>query len=130
MTTKRWIPGFALVTAVSAAACGGAAGGPQLAELEVFVVDAAGNRTESHCTVVPVLRGGRALDDIHVKGEFSMHVDASPDIVELTFSEVDDAEDLRREIDVDELKMGYSEELDVTTDANRRFLVFLNSRCQ
>jgi hypothetical protein len=126
----RGIPSLALLAASWTAACGGAAGGPQLAELESFVVDAAGNRTEPHCTVVPVLRGGRAVDDIHVKGEFSMRVDASPDLVVLTFGEVADPEDLRREIEADELKTGYAEELDVTTVANRRFIVFLNSRCQ
>lgn len=123
---------FAAVATLSGilTACGGAAGGPQLAELEVFVLDGAGNRTDRHCTELPVLMGGRARDEIDVAGEFTMVVDGTPDLVSLTFLDVKHAADLRRDLSVDELKTGYAEELDVTTAEDRRFVVFLNSRCQ
>jgi hypothetical protein len=132
MTIPASVRAIVLIAPVGclSAACSDAAGGPRLAELEMFVVDGAGHRTESHCTVVPVLPGGKALDDVDVAGEFSMHVDATPQVVLLTFSDVEEPGELRRELDVDELRAGYTEQLDVTTEAQRRFLVFLNSRCQ
>lgn len=123
----RWALGPTLVVL---SACGGKPGGPQLAELEVFAIDGAGHVSDRHCTEMPVLRGGRARDEIDVAGEFSLIVDATPQWVTLSFFEVENAEKLDRELLVEELREGYSEELDVTTTADRRFLVHLNSRCQ
>lgn len=123
---SRW----ALAAALLAAGCGDdSAGGPAPAELQTSVEDLAGHRTNAHCTVLPVLLGGRVRAEIDVDGEFSMLIDGNKDLVLLSFEGVRDRADRELAIDAQMLRSGYSKRLEVTTANDRRFFVELASGC-
>lgn len=129
MSEPRWRR-WALTLALLAAGCGGeSAGGATLAELQTSVADSSGHTTNSYCTVLPVLLGGRVRAEIDVAGEFSMLVEGNNDRVLVTFEGVQDAPDLELAIDAETLRSVYTESLEVTTTRDRRFTVQLSSRC-
>lgn len=121
---ERWV----LAATLFCAGCGGdSAGGPAVAELQTTARDLAGHTTNAYCTVLPVLLGGRVRAEIDVDGEFSMLLEGDHDLVQLSFEGVRDAPELA--IDAETLRSTYSENLEVTTSRDRRFIVHLSSRC-
>lgn len=129
--TRRQLQLWALAATVLGAGCGGeSAGGPAVAELQTSVEDLAGHTTNAHCTVLPVLLGGRVRAEFDVDGEFSMLLEGNNDLVVLSFEGVRDAAELELAIDAETLRSAYSESLEVTTSRDRRFIVHLASRCQ
>lgn len=121
---------LALACLALTTACGGQSpGGPEVAELETKVEDLAGHATNAHCTVFPVLLGGRVRDEIDVDGEFSMLIEGDRDLATVSFLGVADAEDLDFTIEVDALRSGYSETLPIQTSKSRRFSVELRAGC-
>ena len=119
-----------LVLGLLAAGCGGdSSGGPAIAELETTVADQAGHTTNAYCTVLPVLLGGRVRVEMDVAGEFSMLLEGDNHLVMLSFDGVKDAADLEIAIDAETLRSTYAENIDVTTDRDRHFVVRLSSGC-
>lgn len=100
-----------------------------MAELQISVADPGGDTTNAHCTVLPVLLGGRVRAEIDVAGEFSMLLEGNNDLVLLSFAGVHDATELELAIDAETLHSVYTESLEVTTTRERRFIVHLSSRC-
>lgn len=128
----RWPPPLWMlgVAFVLGAGCGGeSAGGPALAKLQTSVSDGTGHTTNTHCTVLPVLLGGRVRAEIDVAGEFSMLLEGNHDLVLLTFDGVRDAAELEFAIDAETLRSAYTERLEVTTLRDRKFDVHLASGC-
>lgn len=120
----------ALACLVFAMACGGeAAGGPDIAEMETKVEDLAGHATNAHCTLFPVLLGGRVRDEIDVEGEFSMLIEGDRDLATVSFQGVHDADGLELAIEVDALRSNFSETLPIETTKSRRFNVELRGGC-
>ena len=105
------------------------AGGPELSAMETVVLDLAGHRSDSRCTRVPVLLGGRVRDEIDVVGEFSIVVDATRDQVSVTFEGVKDPQALARNIDSLELEAPFTERVEVETVEARHFIVEFSSGC-
>ncbi|HEU5073794.1 MAG TPA: hypothetical protein VFU02_06470 [Polyangiaceae bacterium] len=128
----RWrLPRWTLAVGfLLGAGCGGeSAGGPPLAKLQTSVADGQGHTTQTYCTVLPVLLGGRVRAEIDVAGEFSMLLEGNHDLVLLTFDGVHDAAELEFVIDAETLRSAYTERLEVTTLRDRPFVVHLASGC-
>ena len=129
MTHTRF-SAHALVLGLLTVGCGGeSAGGEAIAELQTTVADLAGHTTNAYCTVLPVLLGGRVRAEIDVAGEFSMLLEGDNRLVVLSFDGVRDAAELEIAIDAETLRSTYSENIDVTTTKDRRFIVHLVSGC-
>lgn len=128
MTRRRW-GSWTLATALAWGGCGQSAGGPGLAELQVTVSDQGGRTTNAHCTVLPVLLGGRVRAEIDVAGEFSMLLEGNHDLVLVSFEGVRDEAQLELAIDAATLREAYEQEVAVTTHRDRHFIVTLSSRC-
>jgi len=129
MTHTR-VSALALVLGLLVLGCGGeSAGGPAIAELGTSVADLAGHTTNTYCTVLPVLLGGRVRVEMDVAGEFSMLLEGDNHLVVLSFDGVRDAAELELAIDAETLRSTYSESIDVTTTKDRHFVVRLASGC-
>lgn len=125
--------GLALVVGLSPlhAACGSdTAGGPELTALETRVEDLAGHGTNTHCTVLPVLLGGRVLEEIDVDGEFRIRVEAARDLVVVSFRELTEPAGLTLAIETEELRTSYAETIAVETQNGRHFSVQLSGGCE
>jgi hypothetical protein len=121
---------LALFSALFGVGCGGESpGGPAIAELRTSVEDLGGHTTNAYCTVLPVLLGGRVRTEIDVAGEFSMLVEGDHELVLVSFEGVRDSSDLELSIDAETLRSTYSENVELTTERNRHFIVRLTSRC-
>lgn len=128
---SRPLGGLGLGLALLAAGCGGeSAGGPAIAELETTVADQAGHTTNAYCTVLPVLLGGRVRVEMDVAGEFSMLLEGDNRLVVLSFDGVKDAAELELALDAETLRSTYSDNIDVTTNGDRHFVVRLSSGCK
>ncbi len=99
-------------------------------ELMLVVVDRAGHPSSAHCTVMPVLLGGRARDELDVAGEFGIVVDATPDLVTVSFVGVKDAANTDLSIEVPELTSAFRERIAIETIRSRHFVVELSGGCQ
>jgi len=112
-------------------ACGAeGSGGPEVQQLETTVFDLAGHPSDSRCTVVPVLLGGRVRDEIDVAGEFSMVVDATRDMVSVSFNGVNDPSAAALTIEAAELVPAFQERVEIETLSARHFVVELTAGCQ
>ena len=103
---------------------------PELTALETRVEDLAGHGTNTHCTVLPVLLGGRVLEEIDVDGEFRIRVEAARDLVVVSFRELTEPAGLTLAIETEELRTSYAETIAVETQNGRHFSVQLSGGCE
>jgi hypothetical protein len=110
--------------------CSDSAGGPQLARLSVSVSSNTTVVLEPQCVRIPLLWGSRSRQRFDVEAEFTVVTDATRDGVTLTLDGVENAAALQKDLGVEVLRGGYSEEFDVVTLSGAAFSLNLSSMCQ
>lgn len=112
-----------------AGACTNQPAGLSYTSVTLSATNSQGETTQGECTTLPILLGSRSLNDIDFDGRFRARIFASAQDVEITFSGVQSASSLRRDVSAEELEGGYSETLDVVASNGEAYEVLINSGC-
>lgn len=121
---------IAVAFAFTLTACSQSAGGPQPARLQVSVFSNGASVVEPRCTRAPVLLGSRLQERVEVDETFAITINAEREQMHVALEGMNDAPSLSRTLDVDTLRDGYSEELDVVTLRGVSYVVDLSSICE
>ena len=114
---------------VLALGCSSSAGGPEYAALGLQASDMLGRTTDRACFELPVMPGGRLAQDVRMGDAFVAHLAGTRDGIEVTLSDVVNAEDARRNFTHDELVAGTSETLTVEATNGDSYTLMLMSPC-
>lgn len=129
-----WRQGGASVAALGlllgGSSCYVAPGGPDYASVELSATDTESNLSGSVCTVLPVLLGSRALNEVNYGGGFRAEVFASADGADITFKGVTDPGQLNRFVSAETLRAGFAETLTINTTDGRTFDMSISSGCR
>src|SRR5690606_9376835 len=106
---------------VGGSSCYVAPGGPDYASIEISATDVDSKLSGGVCTVLPVLLGSRALNEVDYGGGFRAEVFASPDGADVTFKGVRNADELNRFVSAERLRGGFGETLTINTTDGRTF---------
>jgi hypothetical protein len=109
--------------------CSESPGGPEYASLGVRVENAAGEATEPHCSILPVLPGGRIEQELRVEDVFVITLLGTRDEIEVTFSGIVDAAAAKRSFTHAELRLTASDAYPVSTPDGDEYVVMLNAPC-
>jgi len=118
------------VLAVALIDCAFSAGGPEYLEVSVSATEDGTVQTVQRCTPVPVMPGAHAAREHAFGDAFRARIDASRDLVTITFVGINDPELANKAFSRDSLESGFAiSDLRVETTAGRRFTVAITSAC-
>jgi hypothetical protein len=117
--------------ALGLAHCDTSAGGPEYLELGVIVTPDGGEPSPQTCLPVPVMPGGHTAKDASFEPGFSVHLDAVPDRVTVTFQGILDPSSANRSLPSEALEGGFAEDdIRVETTDGGRATVLLVAPCR